>query len=576
MSRAGGLLLVAGLALASACQVRLEPARYACQPSQPGQCPPGWACQCVGGPCAWRCSPSAAGYCGDGRRDPGEACDGFDFGGATCRDLGYYAGTPVCRADCGVMQATGCTGYCGDGAIAEAEECDGLDQAGATCRDHGYAGGALGCDASCRRTFEACFEPSWVWRRGPRSVLLHGVAGTGPADVFAVGEHGSIFHYDGADWSSMTSGVTSGLFSVWAAAPDDVFAVGEGGVILHHDGASWQSMVYPENPDHPGSPDDFWGVWGTSGYDVFTVGMWGSILRWDGTWWARHYWHRYFGFAAVWGSAPANVLTADAQGLVMRYDGTQWRPFYMGDATQVSGLWGSAANDVYLVGLSSIVHYDGADWTVTPAGDGTNGWGVWGSSPADVFVTTEAGSMLHFDGAVWSPLEAGAGTPLRGIWGSSPDDVFAVGDEGRIGHLVGPRPTADGGACARPRAVYCGMTTRLRGGNGWGSTAFAAWDGAGGRTYEGAEAFYRLHSPITGRVTARLLPWQRDLDLFALGAQPGGGCDAPRTLAASQQPGLAADEVSFAVTAGAVYYLAVDGAAGVESGFELEVRCARE
>lgn len=38
--------------------------------------------------------------CNDGRLDPGEACDGQDFGGRTCGSLGYGPGTLVCRSDC--------------------------------------------------------------------------------------------------------------------------------------------------------------------------------------------------------------------------------------------------------------------------------------------------------------------------------------------------------------------------------------------------------------------------------------------------------------------------------------------
>ena len=38
--------------------------------------------------------------CGDGKADPGEACDGDDLGGKTCKGLGYDSGTLSCQAGC--------------------------------------------------------------------------------------------------------------------------------------------------------------------------------------------------------------------------------------------------------------------------------------------------------------------------------------------------------------------------------------------------------------------------------------------------------------------------------------------
>ncbi|MFL6201718.1 MAG: DNRLRE domain-containing protein [Thermoanaerobaculia bacterium] len=47
--------------------------------------------------------------CGNGVKDPGEACDGSDFGGQTCAGLGLYAGTLSCTAGC-AYNTSGCTG----------------------------------------------------------------------------------------------------------------------------------------------------------------------------------------------------------------------------------------------------------------------------------------------------------------------------------------------------------------------------------------------------------------------------------------------------------------------------------
>ena len=76
-------------------------------------------------------------------------------------------------------------------------------------------------------------------------------------------------------WSTMTSGTTNDLRGVWGSSGTDVFAVGESGTILHYDGSgsNWSSMLY-------GWTDmDFMGVWGSSGTDVFAVEWNGDILH---------------------------------------------------------------------------------------------------------------------------------------------------------------------------------------------------------------------------------------------------------------------------------------------------------
>jgi len=52
----------------------------------------------------------------------------------------------------------------------------------------------------------------------PQGNRLNGVGGTGASDVFAVGDYGTILHWDGDSWSGMTSGVEVWLSGVWGAA----------------------------------------------------------------------------------------------------------------------------------------------------------------------------------------------------------------------------------------------------------------------------------------------------------------------------------------------------------------------
>ena len=81
----------------------------------------------------------------DGNIDLGEACDGFNFGAATCATIlgAGCTGTLKCTSQCGI-DSSGCVcqskPICGDGKIDAGEECDGNNLGGATCSAVGKCG----------------------------------------------------------------------------------------------------------------------------------------------------------------------------------------------------------------------------------------------------------------------------------------------------------------------------------------------------------------------------------------------------------------------------------------------------
>ncbi|MDM8539540.1 choice-of-anchor D domain-containing protein [Desulfococcaceae bacterium HSG9] len=74
----------------------------------------------------------------------------------------------------------------------------------------------------------------------------------------------------------MSSGTTQHLNGVWGSSGSDVFAVGNSGTIVHYDGNAWSEM------DSGTTWVEFDGVWGSSGSDVFAVGSFGNIRHYDG------------------------------------------------------------------------------------------------------------------------------------------------------------------------------------------------------------------------------------------------------------------------------------------------------
>jgi len=72
---------------------------------------------------------------------------------------------------------------------------------------------------------------------------LNAVWGSSDTDVFAVGDSGTIMHYDGAAWTAMDSGVSETLHGVYGDGPNNVYAVGDNAVLMHYDGSDWTVLI---------------------------------------------------------------------------------------------------------------------------------------------------------------------------------------------------------------------------------------------------------------------------------------------------------------------------------------------
>ena len=106
---------------------------------------------------------------------------------------------------------------------------------------------------------------------------LYAVWGTSATNVFAVGQNGTILHYDGLAWTAMNSSTSEDLYAVWGTSATNVFAAGRHGTILHYNSVSWESMI--------GIGYTLSAIWGISDTNVFAVGQRGIILNYNDTMW---------------------------------------------------------------------------------------------------------------------------------------------------------------------------------------------------------------------------------------------------------------------------------------------------
>jgi hypothetical protein len=281
----------------------------------------------------------------------------------------------------------------------------------------------------------------------PLSQDLNDVWGSGPDDVYAVGQLGALFHYNGADWTQVVlTGMTNTLTGVWGTAANDVFAVGND-TIMHYDGTGWSGMYIPPAWG-PGQLED---VWGTASDNVFAVGgglnpgFSGSDKAWiyNGTTWSVF--PQSFGgnLHGVWGTDANNVFAAGSNGDIHYYNGTLWDSSDSGTGNDLTDVWGLSASDsMYAAGQGcTILNFNSLLWTTETSCVGAYYMGLWGTDADHIFAVGLGGSsdsrVTYYDGSAWSHLIIDGTGWLNGIWGSSLNDIFAVGDDGLIMHWDG-------------------------------------------------------------------------------------------------------------------------------------------
>ncbi len=285
---------------------------------------------------------------------------------------------------------------------------------------------------------------------------LHGIWGVSMEDIWAVGDSGTIIHFDGVKWSSVDSATGADLKDVWGTADFNIWAVGSydenKGVILHYDGEKWSEIINQVG-------QNLFAIWGSKPSDVWALG--GSdekalLLHFDGASWQMVTVPAGMDMGRdMWGDDSGNLFVA-SQGIVAKFDMTSWTILDkdFGAARPANTVWGASADNLYVAGSNSVIrHWDGSKWSNSlefnlEAGMDLQFHSIWGSSAENLFAvgvlmgTTEekpyksyvAGTRIYYsDGKSWTRHQtADVDTTLYDVWGASDSEIWAVGQSGKI------------------------------------------------------------------------------------------------------------------------------------------------
>jgi hypothetical protein len=165
------------------------------------------------------------------------------------------------------------------------------------------------------------------------------------------------FHYDGVVANDIRTNSVSGtnaLHSCWGTASYDMYAVGDGGTILHFDGGSWTKM-------QSGTTGDLHSVWGTSDQNIWAAGYHSqsavtAVVHYDGTSWSAVPLSNLPGYVGPGGDALNAAWTVDSAGHHKAYLGGSfiYRSTDLGIWTRDSGSIGNSLGSGSYVGLNIV------------------------------------------------------------------------------------------------------------------------------------------------------------------------------------------------------------------------------
>lgn len=259
---------------------------------------------------------------------------------------------------------------------------------------------------------------------------FRGISGSSDSNVVGVGKKGTIFRFDGSNWTAMASPSDEDLNDVEVIDANSAFAVGKDGEVLQLAGGTWTSIG-------GFTDEDLFGVWAASAEEVYVVGKKGTIYSYDGSVWTDQ------SAAAgtdnrdledAWGDANSFYALSD-RGELYRYNRVSgsWgsRDDMCNNGNGFEDLWGDASGNLYLVRKKQIYLHDGSSCALV-ATVSEDLRGIYGS-PADgqVYAGGKKGLVANFDGVTWQESTP-ANEEIKDVWVSPAGNAYYAGKKGEV------------------------------------------------------------------------------------------------------------------------------------------------
>ncbi len=328
-----------------------------------------------------------------------------------------------------------------------------------------------GASLASAQTLPAGVEDfTWVSAASPVTANLNSVAVVSANDAWAVGENGTVLHYDGDSWAVFSAPVstTTTLSAVSFSSKNNGWAIGQDsvppyyGVIIRWNGTEWTTYEVPSPPwpvamADVAVPNDT-SAWITGGIFVCSAGppcvpeyALGSILHWNGNSW-ENISIPYVRFSSIsmlsdidgWAVGLELVQTTlRLRSRIMRWNGSSWAAVDHPITEYPGGSVHYILEDVAALnpqiawtavsGQNRFLRWDGTSWMelISPVSGKPS---IAVLSADNVWAVGAEGDIGHWNGHFWTQVPSSVSVTLSSISMASPFEGWAVGEGGVILH----------------------------------------------------------------------------------------------------------------------------------------------
>jgi len=252
-------------------------------------------------------------------------------------------------------------------------------------------------------------------------------------DQWAVGENGTVLHFEGAAWVTIDAGTTENLNDVFFVSESDGYTIGNAGLVLHYDGSNWSTVDV-------GTTNNLNGISFADANMGWIVGDAGITIKYDAGSWSEETTGNSKKLYDIYVLDAANVWACGEGNTVMHFNGTEWMSEAVG-TRDLYAIWFVSENDGWVTGKSGkMFHYNGTAWIEEASGTSKDLYAIsFDANNIGYAVGKQSGSkgiMVTYNGD-WAEMVSGAGDDLYGIYSAGNNTVFG----GKAGFLASSNDT---------------------------------------------------------------------------------------------------------------------------------------
>ena len=233
------------------------------------------------------------------------------------------------------------------------------------------------------------------------------------------------------------------LHAVWGPTADCIWAVGENGTIVHWDGRRWHDNNQTPRITLAAAmvlDDQRMALLGHR----MRADPWTALVRRGERWPVTEQGDGWLGFTGEpWSRVAVHVVSPDLVWLdggtkVGRWDGREWRIWREREpAIHDSLIWACAPDDAWrVVSHEDVEHWNGHSWHRMHVAGIDQITAIFGIDADEVWLGSKGGDLVRWDGTSWKVLASFGGPlsydyqPIHHLHGHRRDHIWAVSDSG--------------------------------------------------------------------------------------------------------------------------------------------------